>query len=292
MTEATDEYLRHRDLVLRLAYDITASWADAEDIAQQVFLRWNRWNPVGEVRNPRAYLARIATNQALDVVAARDRVGYPRPYLPEPIATGPGAEEAVAIADEVEIALMVVLGSLSPLERAVFVLHDVFAFTHAEIGTMLERSSDAVRQLASRARRHVHSRGAAPEPVDHGELAEFTARFLAAARDGDVPGLREYLTEDVVFVGDGGGKRAAGRRPIVGADKVARFFAGIAREVGEHTRIVAVEANHRPALAIYQGDELDQVLWLVLQEGRLAQALAVRNPDKLTRIAGQFTSSP
>ena len=283
MTTADADYLRHRDLVLRLAYDITASWSDAEDVAQQVFLRWT--GATG-VRNPRAYLARMATNQALDVLARRDRVGYVGPYLPEPVVTGPGADEAVALAGEVEIALMVVLGSLSPLERAVFLLHDVFAFSHSEIAGMLQRSPAAVRQLGSRARAHVRSRRPEPAPVDRAQLRELTDRVLAAARDGDLPALRELLTEDVVFVGDGGGRRTAGLRPITGVDKVARFFVGIARAVRPHTRFVPVEANHRPALAIYQGDELDQVLWLVLRDGRISQALAVRNPDKLTRVRG------
>lgn len=282
MSDATAEYLRHRDLVLRLAYDITASWADAEDVAQQVFLRWSS---AGGARNPRAYLARMATNQALDVIAARERFGYVGPFLPEPVATGPGADEALTVASEVEIALMVVLGSLSPLERAAFLLHDVFAFTHAEVAAMLDRSPDAVRQLASRARVRVRAGGPVPGPVSPGELVELTNRFLAAAREGDVAGLQRYLSEDVVFVGDGGGKRAAARHPIVGAEKVARFLVGVAREVGPDTRIVALEANHRPALAVYQGDLLDTVLWLVLRDGLVTWVLAVRNPDKLTRAS-------
>lgn len=286
MSDATAEYLRHRDLVVRLAYDITGSWADAEDVAQQVFLRWP---PEGEVRNPRAYLARMATNRALDVVEARARVDYVGPWLPEPVATGPGADDALVSADEVEIALMVVLGTLSPLERAVFLLHDVFAFTHAEIAVMLDRSPDAVRQLASRARRHVEARRPEPEPVDPAQLSALTGQFLVAAREGDVAGLQAFLTDDVVFVGDGGGKRSATMRPVVGPEKVARFFVGVARAVDERTRIVPVEANRRLALAIYQGDELDQVLWLVLRDGRIAQALAVRNPDKLTRLVRPAT---
>lgn len=286
---AQAQYLRHRDLVVRLAYDITASWSDAEDVAQQVYLTWIT---TGGVRNPRAYLARMATNQALDVVARRDRIGYVGPYLPEPVVTGPGADEAVARAGEVEIALMVVLGSLSPLERAALLLHDVFGFTHAEVAEMLQRSPAAVRQLASRARGHVRARRPDPEPVDRAELEALTARFLAAARQGDLPGLRRYLTEDIVFVGDGGGKRAAGLRPIVGADKVARFLLGIIRNVGPHTRFVVMEVNHRPALAVYQGDELDQLLWLVLRGGRIAQALSVRNPDKLTRLPHRGSDRP
>lgn len=152
MTSTTEPYLEHRNLLLRLAYDITGSWADAEDVAQQVYVRWQG---VGEASNPRAYLARMAVNAALDLVGKR---GYRGPFLPGPLPTGPGADEAVADAEEVEFALAVVLQSLSPLERAAFLLHDVFAFSYPEIADMLVRSSAAVRQLGHRAREHVQAR--------------------------------------------------------------------------------------------------------------------------------------
>ncbi len=237
-----EEYGRHRGLVIRVAYDVTGSWVDAEDIAQQTYARWR--NAHQPVHNLRAYLARIAINLALDAVARREKVGYPGPFLPEPVATGPGTTDALDGAAEVEAALMVVLGTLSPLERADFLLYDVFSFTHAEIGVMLDREPAAIRQLASRARSHVAARRPDPARIDRTELVALTERFLAAARTGDLAGLTAHLTDG----------------------------------------LVPIEANHRPAIAIFDGDTLDQVLWLVFRDGRIAQALSVRNPDKLIGI--------
>lgn len=277
------DYLSHRPLIVRLAYDITGSWTDAEDVAQQAWVRWQA--VTGEVGQPRAYLARVATTLALDVVAARDKVGYPGPFLPEPVLTGPGADEAVEHASEVEIALMVVLGTLSPLERAAFLLHDVFAFTHEEIAAMLGRRPAAVRQLASRARRRVQERPAEEPAVGGDDLKEMTQRFLAAARAGEVDQLRSFLTDDVVFVGDGGGKVPSVLRPVTGSDRVARFLVGVSARLGADVRFEVVHANQRPALAVHDGTTLDQILWLVLSEGRIRDIYSVRNPDKLTEVA-------
>lgn len=281
-----EPYLTHRPLVLRLAYDITGSWSDAEDVAQQTWVRWNGVDT--EVRNARAYLARIATHLALDVVARRDTVGYPGPFLPEPVPTGPGADAIVELADEVEIALMVVLGTLSPLERAAFLLHDVFAFTHEEVADMLGRAPAAVRQLASRARRRVHDRREpAPPEVDGEELRRLTERFLAAAQQGDLTALRAFLTDDVVFVGDGGGQVRSVRRPVEGSDNVARLVVGLATNLDAAGRFEVVEVNHRPALTFRLGGALDSVIWLLLRDGRISQILAVRNPAKLAAIGKQ-----
>lgn len=279
-----DAYLRHRNLILRLAYDITASWADAEDVAQQAYLRWRAVTT--PVLNPRAYLARVATNLALDVVARRDREGYPGPFLPEPIPTGPGADEAVSEAAEVEIALMVVLGSLSALERAVFVLHDVFGFPHGDIADMLGRQPAAIRQMNRRARSHVHARPPR-QPVDTAQLSDFTDRFLSAAREGDVATLTTFLTDDARFVGDGGGRVSAARHPVVGAATVARLVVGLAAQVGSEIRAVPVQANNTTGLAIYLGGRLEQVMWFTFTDaGRVDQILAVRNPMKLGHIGG------
>ncbi len=277
-----EEYARHRGLVIRVAYDVTGSWVDAEDIAQQTYVRWR--NAHQPVHNARAYLARIAINLALDTVARREKVGYPGPFLPEPVATGQGTTDALDDAAEVEAALMVVLGTLSPLERAAFLLHDVFSFTHAEIGVMLDREPAAIRQLTSRARSHVAARRPDPSRIDRTELVALTERFLAAARTGDLAGLTAHLTDDVVFIADGGGRRAAAMRPVRGGDKVGRLLLGLAKKVTDTWRLVPIEVNHRLAIAIFDGDTLDQVLWFVFRDGRIAQALSVRNPDKLVGV--------
>lgn len=277
-----DDFLRHRPLVIRIAYDITGSWVDAEDIAQQAYLRWN--GITATVDNPHAYLARIATNLALDAVEHRNRVGYVGPYLPEPVITGPGADEAVAEAAEIEVALMVLLGELTPLERAAFLLHDVFGFAFAEVAQMLDREPAAVRKLASRARTHVDQRPDQSADVDPGELASLTASFLAAAQKGDLADLQTRLTSDVLFVGDGGGKKRTTRRPVSGAEKVARLLVGITRNLSPNSRMDIIQANRRPALAIYEADVLDIVGWFAVDNGQVSKIYFVRNPDKLTRL--------
>lgn len=281
-------FTQHRGLMLRLAYDITGSWSDAEDVTQQAWERWHRADVVPD--QPRAYLARIATNLALDAVRRRESTGYPGVWLPEPVATGLAADEELALAGEVEIALMVVLGNLSPLERAAFLLHDVFSFSHQEVADMLGREPAAVRQLASRARRHIEQRRPVDPAaaIDARELARFTDAFIAAARQGDLDTLEQMLTADVVMVGDGGGKRPAARRPIIGPDKVARFCVGIARQVVEGTELVSVEANHRPALAFYRHGKLDTLMWFLWRDRRVTMGLSVGNPDKLALIEKQL----
>lgn len=286
-SDADDDFLRHRNLVVRLAYDITGSWADAEDVASQVYLAWRAVG--GPVTNPRAYLARMATHKALDTVEARRRVGYVGAWLPEPVLTGPGADEALAQADEVEIALMLVLGSLSPLERAAFLLHDVFAFSHAQIGEILGRDPAAVRQLASRARTHLAERRR-PTDVDADHLAATLDAFWAAARRGDLDGLVSHLTEDAVFVGDGGGRVRTALRPVTGAEKVARLLVGLAAGldragVGDGVRFEPIVANRRPGVAIWLDDALDQIVWVLFEDGRIAEVVSVRNPDKLAAVA-------
>lgn len=275
-------YLLHRDLIIRLAYDITGSWTDAEDVTQSVYLAWRGVS--GPVENPRAYLARMATNRALDALAARERVRYLGPYLPEPVLTGPGADEAVAVAEEVEIALMVVLGSLSPLERAAFLLHDVFSFSHLEIAEMLQRNPAAVRQLASRARRQLASRRPTRQVAPE-ELVGMAARFVAATQNGDLAALCSYLTDSATLIPDGGGKVKAPLRPLVGPDKIARFLIAVGKDLAGDVHFEPVVANHRLGFALWLGGELDQVMWLLFDGERVDQIILVRNPDKLAHLA-------
>ncbi|NKE10681.1 MULTISPECIES: sigma factor-like helix-turn-helix DNA-binding protein [Kocuria] len=269
----------HRSLVLRLAYDITGSWAAAEDVAQSVALRWLT---ASGVREERAYVARMAVNAALDVVARREYTG---PVLPGPVPTGPGVDEIVEQASEVEFALARVLQSLSPLERTAFLLHDVFGFSYAEVGAMLNRSPEAMRQLGSRPRRHVQedrSRFRA-EPAQVRALAE---RFFAAARAGDVDGLRALLTADVSLVADGGGRASAAVRPIRTADAVARYVVGLAEKALQGVRVEEIVANGQQAWLLRRSDDVvDQVMWLASADGNaIAEIATVRDPRKLAAL--------
>ncbi|MGD7732926.1 sigma-70 family RNA polymerase sigma factor [Propionibacteriaceae bacterium G57] len=266
----------HRGLAVRLAYDITGSWSDAEEIAQEAMLRVLQTEAV---RDERALLARATTNLAIDR-QRRARVDYIGAWLPEPISTGPGADDAVADAEEVEIALMVALDSLSALERAALLLHDVFDFSFDEVADMLGRSNSAVRQAASRAR----SAAAARRPrFDHtdADARVLVERFAAAAVQGDVDGLVALLAADVTLVTDGGGKVSSARRPVVGADKVARFLAGLSKQFEGRVGVVPLELNRATALAVLLDGELDQVHWAGVESGRIVALRIVRNPDKL-----------
>lgn len=269
---------RHRGLAVRLAYDITGSWADAEEIAQEALLRVLQ---AEDVRDSRALLARVCTNLAIDRVR-RARVDYVGPWLPEPIATGPGADAAIADAEEVEIALMVALESLSPVERAALLLHDVFDFSFEEVGAMLGRSSAAVRQAASRARAHAAARRPRFTHTD-ADARALVERFAAAAVRGDVAALVELLSADATLVTDGGGKVSAARRPVEGAARVARFLVGLAEQFAGRVAIVPLELNRAAALGVLLDGELDQVHWAGIEDGLVASLHVVRNPDKLTQ---------
>src|SRR5579863_8921999 len=220
----------HRDLMFAVAYRMLGSIADAEDAVQDAWLRWSA-APRTDVADPRAYLARVVTTTALNRLRSlrSRREAYIGPWLPEPLLTetGPDAAERAELAESVSVAMLVVLESLTPDERAVFVLREVFGFDHAEIAAALGRSAPAVRQLAHRAREHVQARRPRFD-VDWNQQREVTERFLAAAAGGDIEGLMSVLAPDVTVLTDGGGKAKAALRPITGAGKVARFMAGIA----------------------------------------------------------------
>ena len=281
-----DDFVRHRDLLFTIAYEITGSVTDAEDVVQESYLRWQEAARTTEIRNPRAYLARIATRQALNRQRgnARRREDYVGPWLPEPLVTVPDVADDAVLADSVSMAMMVVLDSLTPDERAVFVLREVFAFGHDEIAAALGKSSAAVRQIAHRARSGVQARRPSPEEAapHHPAARQVAERFLRAATTGDLQDLLDVLAPSVVLTADGGGKVSAGLRPIHTADKVGRFLLGIrAKGFGGAVRIEPALVNGRAGVLGYVGDVLDTVLTWDAVDDRITAIYLVRNPDKV-----------
>lgn len=274
-----DVFTEHRALLFTIAYEMLSSSADAEDVLQDAYLRWAEVDP-NVVRNPRSYLVRVVTRQALNRLRTlkRRRETYVGPWLPEPLLTTADVAEDVELAESVSIAMLVVLETLSPLERAVFVLHEVFGFEYDEIAAATDRTSTAVRQVASRARKHVQARRGGLERPDNYE--EIATQFLAAAATGDLQPLMDLMAPDVVLLSDGGGRKQAALRPIVGADKVARWICGVIAKTGE------IQADWRtvngsPALVLYVDGELDTVVSVTMTGHALQQIFVIRNPDKL-----------
>ncbi|HJQ47977.1 MAG TPA: RNA polymerase sigma-70 factor [Amycolatopsis sp.] len=282
--EATEVFLAHRNLLFTVAYEMLGSAADAEDVLQETWLRWTGVEP-GVVRDPRAYLVRITTRQALSRLRTlgRRKESYVGSWLPEPLLTAPDVAEDVELADSVSMAMLLVLETLGPTERAVFVLRDVFAFDYDEIAGAVGKTPGAVRQVAHRARAHVAARrprGA----VSQAETRDAIEAFRRAAETGDLQHLLDILAPDVVLLGDGGGLAQAVPKPIVGADKVARVLAsGVGRFAGAAT-LVPVQVNGYPALLIRLPGETDTVVALRLDDGLVTGLYAVRNPEKLSRM--------
>ena len=295
MTDA-EVFEAHRGLMFAVAYRMLGTIADAEDAVQDAWLRWSA-APRTDVADPRAYLARVVTSTALNrlrSVRAR-REAYVGPWLPEPLLTdaGPDAAERAELAESVSVAMLVVLESLTPDERAVFVLREVFGFEHAEIGAALGRSAPAVRQLAHRAREHVQARRPRFD-VDWDQQREVTERFLTAAGGGDIEALMTVLAPDVTLLTDGGGKTRAALRPITGAGKVARFLTAIATrpymgiEVADIS-LEPAEINGSPGTLITGAGRAIAALTLTVSGGRVTAVQLVANPDKLTAIAAGRT---
>jgi RNA polymerase sigma-70 factor (ECF subfamily) len=280
----------HRPVLMGVAYRMLGRVADAEDVVQDAWLRWAQADR-DEVREPRAYLVRVATRLAIDRLrqAQVRREAYVGPWLPEPLVTdfgptAPDTAEAAVLAESVSLAVLVVLESLSPLERAVFVLREAFGFPFAEIATTLERSESAVRQLAGRARKHVDERRPRFD-VDPVERRDLTERFLAAATGGDLEGLMTLLAPDARLVGDSGGKSKAPLRVIESADKVGRFLLGAAKGGGAGFTFRIVELNAGPAVLALVDGKPDSVFQVDVVDGHVQCVYIVRNPDKLTSLA-------
>ncbi len=275
----TDTFVAHRNLLFTVAYEMLGSAADAEDVLQETWLRWADVDPA-EVRDERAYLVRITTRLSLNRIRtmARRREAYVGPWLPEPLLTAPDVADDVELADSVSTAMLLVLETLTPTERAVFVLREVFDVPYDEIAEAVEKSPAAVRQIAHRARGHVEARRPRAS-VSTAERTEVMDRFLAAAATGDIQGLMDVLAPDVVLLTDGGGLKKAALRPIHGRDKVLRFLEGVS--TGPVDRAEVVEVNGAPAVQLWIDGELDTVLTALLDGGVVTELYAVRNPEKL-----------
>ncbi|MER6291045.1 RNA polymerase sigma-70 factor [Streptomyces sviceus] len=286
----TDVFEEHRPVLLGVAYRMLGRVADAEDVVQDAWLRWSAADR-SEVREPRAYLVRVTTRLAIDrlrQVKARGET-YVGPWLPEPYVTDfgdtvPDTAEQAVLADSVSLAVLVVMESLSPLERAVFVLREAFGYPFADIAAMLDRGEPAVRQLAGRARRHVEERRPRYD-VDPVRRRDLTERFLAAAGGGDLKELLSLLAPDVRLVGDSGGKSKAPLRVLESADHVGRFLVGVAEKGVPDVTWRFLELNGGPAVLILSGGKPDSVFQLDVLDGRIQSVYIIRNPDKLRSLA-------
>ena len=282
-----DPFTTHRGLLFTVAYEMLGSAADAEDVVQDAWLKWAGVDQA-EVRDPRAFLVRVVTRAALDRLRtlARRREEYVGPWLPEPLLTSPDVAEDVALADSLSMAMLLVLETLSPVERAVFVLREVFALEYDELAEAVGKTPTAVRQIAHRARAHVAARRprAAGSPA---EARDALAAFQRAVETGDLQGLTDVLAPDVVALSDGGGVRQALPRPVVGVDKVARLLHGGLAAVLPRMTTERVEVNGGPALLVRFDGELDSIVSLHVEHGLVHGIYTVRNPEKLSRILAE-----
>jgi RNA polymerase sigma-70 factor (ECF subfamily) len=280
-----DPYVVHRHLLFTVAYEMLGSAADAEDVLQESWVKWSRVNRA-EVREPRAYLVRIVTRAALDRlrVLARRREDYVGPWLPEPLLTAPDVAEDADLADSLSTAMLLVLETLSPTERAVFLLREVFDLGYDELAEAVGKSPAAVRQIASRARAHVAARRPR-SAASQADCRRALDAFLTALETGDLQPLVDVLAPDVVALGDGGGVKQALPRPVSGIGQVAplmRIGLRASRRLGLTGELVQV--NGWPAVLLRLDGEIDAVLSVRVDDGLVTGIYTVRNPQKLTRM--------
>jgi RNA polymerase sigma-70 factor (TIGR02957 family) len=284
MDSATEAFVAHRNLLFTVAYEMLGSAADAEDVLQETWLRWAGVD-LDTVRDQRAYLVRITTRQALSRLRTlrRRKESYVGPWLPEPLLTAPDVAEDVELAESVSMAMLLVLETLTPTERAVFVLREVFALEYDEIAEAVGKSPAAIRQIAHRARAHVAARrprGA----VSAAETRSAIEAFQRAIETGDLQRLLDMLAPDVVLLGDGGGVVQAVVRPIVGAGRVARLLAGGLPRIAGEVSAEPVQINGCPALIVRLNGEIDDVVAVRIDDGLITGLYVVRNPEKLSRV--------
>lgn len=285
--EHAERFTHLRPLLFTIVYEILGSATESDDVLQDSYLRWADVD-LATVRDTKSYLAQLVTSQALNALRARARrrEDYIGPWLPEPLLLGEDASSDVVLAESVSMAMLVLLETLTPDERAVFVLREVFGFDYDEIAGAVGKSATTVRQMAHRAREHVHARRRRFGPVDAARTAEVTDRFMTAAHTGDMQGLLALLTPDATWTADSGGKATAARRPIVGAKKVAtvllRFFE-FCRTIPD-VQLAMVNCNNAPAIVVHRGDVLEGVFLIEIVDGKITNLYAMRNPDKLAGI--------
>ncbi|PZG17695.1 RNA polymerase subunit sigma-24 [Micromonospora craterilacus] len=294
---SNEVFTAHRDLLVGVAYRLLGSMADAEDVVQDAWLRWSGVDQA-TVADPKAYLITVTTRLAIDRMRRTKarREAYVGPWLPEPISTAPDVSEHVELADSVELALLVVLETLSPLERAVYVLREAFGLPFDDIAGIIGREPAAARQLARRARDHVQQRQPRFD-VDRAQRREMTERFLAACGTGDLRALTELLASDVRLVSDAGGKAKAPVRVINGADKVSRFLIAVSSEAGVHTflasaggppvsfRVGVTDVNGGPAIVAWVDGQPVTVFSLVVRDGLVDTIYLLANPEKLAALS-------
>jgi RNA polymerase sigma-70 factor (ECF subfamily) len=284
---ATDTFVAHRNLLFTVAYEMLGSAADAEDVLQETWLRWADVD-LGTVRDRRAYLVRTATRQSLTRLRTlrRRKESYVGPWLPEPLLTSPDVAEDVELAESVSMAMLLVLETLAPTERAVFVLREVFDLGYGEIAEAVGKSPAAVRQIAHRARAHVAARRPR-EAVSPAQTRDALAAFRRAVETGDPRRLLDLIAPDVVLLTDGGGIVRAALAPVTGAERVARILSGI----GPSVSIEPTHVNGCPALTLHVDGRVDTVLAVRLDGGLISGLYAVRNPEKLSRVDRQTAVS-
>ena len=290
-----ERFMLLRPLLFTIAYEILGSTTESDDVLQDSYLRWAQID-LSTVHDTKSYLARLVTRQALNALraGARRREDYVGPWLPEPLLLEEqDASADVVLAESVSMAMLVLLETLGPDERAVFVLREVFGFDYGEIAEAVDKSAATVRQIAHRAREHVHARRRRFAPVDPEQSARITAEFLTAAASGDVQTVMSMLAPDVAWTADSGGKASAARRPVIGAEKVARAVVGLVGRGMQlpDVRVETVICNAAPALLIYQADRLEGVFSVEIVDGKISNFYAMRNPDKLAAVATARTIS-
>jgi RNA polymerase sigma-70 factor, ECF subfamily len=287
--EHAERFTLLRPLLFTIAYEMLGSATEADDVLQDSYLRWAAVD-LATVRDTKSYLAQLVTRQALNALRAdaRRREEYVGPWLPEPLLLedqDPSAD--VVLAESISMAMLVLLETLSPDERAVFVLREVFGFDYGEIAETLGRPAPTVRQVAHRAREHVRARRRRFDAIDPQRNAEIAAQFLATAASGDVEALMTMLAPDATWTADSGGKVSAARRPVVGAERVARAIAGLMRRAaGMGTlRVEMVTCNSAPAVLLYLGEQLEGVITVEITDDKITNFYVMRNPDKLAPLA-------